>query len=174
MKLALLVCLLLPACVEATWSSRSYLSHDQSSGATNRDVTTTAREVVRLFEVREFQLLDQQAMRATDGGLVMKLAKSNRPLPANKTVSPGVGAHDVGSVFYVWITPDGADGSRVELLGKPTLAGAEPCTTEGVKPCTTVTASAQFVAAFMSGRDEAQIVHGILSELQLEGYVVSR
>jgi len=37
----------LSACVEATWSSRSYLSRDQSIGATNRDVTTTAREVVR-------------------------------------------------------------------------------------------------------------------------------
>ena len=41
-------------------------------------------------------------------------------------------------------------------------------------PCTHIANSVEFISTFMSGREEAQIVHGILSELQLEGFVVSR
>ncbi len=161
----------LPSCVEATWSSRSYLSSDQSSSETNRDATATAREVTRLFEVRQFQLLDQKTSTLT-GAMVIKFTKSNRALAAQKDGNEPVNAHDVGSVFYAWVTPNGAAGSRVELLGKPTLAGSEPCTNDGANlPCTHVTSSSVFISTFMSGREEAQITHGVLSELQLEGYV---
>ena len=127
----------------------------------------------RLFEVRGFQLLDQRAV-ASSGGLLIKYSKTNRALPAQNNDDQNARARDVGSVFYAWVTPEGAAGSRVDLLGKPTLAGAEPCTQDGLKlPCTRVTVSEQFVAMFMSGREEAQIVHGILSELQLEGFLVA-
>jgi hypothetical protein len=58
------------------------------------------------------------------------------------------------------------------MIGKPTLAGVQPCTKDDVDlPCQTVSADRTFVSTYMSGKDEADVVHGVLAELSLEGYV---
>ncbi|HUJ58492.1 MAG TPA: hypothetical protein VLX92_08370 [Kofleriaceae bacterium] len=171
--LALLVGIGLSACTaEANMSSLSYLGPQQSSGESPRDVTTAAREVTRLLEVRGYQMIDQHS-DAPGGGLTLKFEKSDRALAATKVDQP-VGARDIGSVFYAWITPTGPSSSLIKLLGKPTINGAEPCTNDNVvQACTRVILDQDFVQTFMSGQDEAEVAHGVLSELSLEGFVTA-
>jgi hypothetical protein len=152
-------------------SSRTYLGPEQSGAVTSRSIDDTVREVTRLFEVRGFAMVDQH-LDGPDGERVLKFAKGNRAFAAEKNDSAPVNASDVGSVFYAWVTPAHA-GSTVSILGKPTLAGAEPCTNDGVwLPCTSLSTSEHFVARYLSGHAEADIAHGILSQLELEGYAI--
>ena len=150
-------------------SSRTYLGPEQSGAVTIRSVDDTAREVTQLFEVRGFAMVDQH-VDGPDGGRVLKFAKGNRAFAAEKDDSQPVNGNDVGSVFYAWVTPAQA-GSAVSILGKPTLAGTEPCTNDGVwLPCTPLRVNEGFAARYLSGHTEADIAHGILSQLELEGY----
>lgn len=152
-------------------SSRTYLGPEQSGAVTSRSLDDTAHEVTRLFEVRGFAMVDQH-VDEPDGERVLKFAKGNRAFAAEKDDSQPVNANDVGSVFYAWVTPADS-GSTVSILGKPTLAGAEPCTNDGVwLPCTPLSADKAFAARYLSGHAEADIAHGILSQLELEGYAI--
>lgn len=152
-------------------SSRTYLGPEQSGAVTSRSIDDTTREVTRLFEVRGFAMVDQH-LDGPDGERVLKFAKGNRAFAAEKNDSAPVNANDVGSVFYAWVTPAHA-GSTVNILGKPTLAGAEPCTNDGVwLPCTPLSVSTDFATRYLSGHAEADIAHGILSQLELEGYAI--
>jgi hypothetical protein len=152
-------------------SSRSYLGPEQSGAVTTRSVGDTAREVTRLFEVRGFAMIDQH-VDAPDGELRLKFTKGNRALAAEKDDRQVIGVADVGSVFYAWVKP-APGGSTVSLLGKPTLAGVEPCTSDGViLMCEPLTAVPSFAGTYLSGRAEAEIAHGVLSQLALEGYAV--
>ena len=152
-------------------SSRTYLGPEQSGAVTSRSIDDTAREVTRLFEVRGFAMVDQH-LDGPDGERVLKFAKGNRAFAAEKDDSQPVNASDVGSVFYAWVTP-AQPGSTVNILGKPTLAGAEPCTNDGVwLPCTPLSVSKDFAVRYLSGHAEADIAHGILSQLELEGYAI--
>lgn len=156
---------------DITASSRTYLGPEQSGAVTPHPADDTAREVTRLFEVRGFAMVDQH-LDGPDGERVLKFAKSNRPFAAEKDDSQPVNASDVGSVFYAWVTPAQA-GSTVSILGKPTLAGAEPCTNDGVwLPCTPLRAQEEFATKYLTGHAEADIAHGILSQLELEGYAI--
>jgi hypothetical protein len=152
-----------------TSSSRSYLGPAQSGAATARSVDDTAREVTRLFAVRGFAMIDQHA-DGPGGALQLKFAKGNRALAATKDDTQPYSPGDVGSVFYAWVTPSG-EGSTVALLGKPTLEGIEPCTDDGVAlRCSQLRVESQFAGTYLSGRVEAEIAHGVLAELALEGY----
>jgi hypothetical protein len=152
-------------------SSRTYLGPEQSGAVTTRSVDDTAREVTRLFEARGFAMADQH-VDGPDRERMLKFAKGNRAFAAEKDDSQPVGPSDVGSVFYAWVTP-AAGGSTVSILGKPTLAGAEPCTNDGVwLPCTQLRAEQEFAARYLTGHAEADIAHGILSQLELEGYAI--
>lgn len=154
---------------DANMSSRSYLGPADSGAVSSRDMYTAAKEVTRLFEVRGYQMVDQH-VDAPNGELLLKFSKGNRALAAQKDDRQVIGVNDVGSVFYAWVTPVTPQSSTVALLGKPTLGGVEPCTTDGVAlPCQQLSANPDFVATFLSGKDEAEIAHGILSELALEG-----
>jgi hypothetical protein len=168
----LVLALTLSGCMaDVSASSRTYLGPEQSGAVTLRSIDDTAREVTRLFEVRGFAMVDQH-VDGPDGERVLKFAKGNRAFAAEKDDSQPVDVNDVGSTFYAWVTPAHA-GSTVSILGKPTLAGAEPCTNDGVwLPCTLLSAGKDFAARYLSGHAEADIVHGILSQLELEGYVI--
>jgi hypothetical protein len=153
---------------EVTASSRSYLLASQSGAVSAHTPLDAAREVTRLFGVRGFALADQHAL--TTGGFELKLTKSDRAIAATKDEDANVGSRDIGSVFYVWVAPD-ATGSAIMMVGKPTLNGAEPCTKETPQlACQQVTADPTFASTFMSGKAEADVVHGVLSELALEGF----
>jgi hypothetical protein len=152
-----------------TASSRSYLGPAQSGAVTAYAVDKTALEVTRLFEARGFAMVDQH-IDTPDGERLLKYSKRNRALAAEREDGELVGPNDVGSVFYAWVTPSGT-GSTVSVLGKPTLAGVEPCTDDGVVlPCAPLHADSVFANAYLSGHTEAEIAHGVLSELALEGY----
>jgi hypothetical protein len=168
----IVVLLLSTGCLtEVTTSSRTFLNPRDSGATTNRSVIDTAREVTRLFEVRGFAMLDQH-VDAPNGELVIKFAKTNRALAADKPEEAALYGKDVGSVFYVWVMPTG-DGSALSMFGKPTLNGAEPCSPDdglGL-PCSKIGVETGFMSMYMSGRNEADVVHGVLAQLQLEGYV---
>jgi hypothetical protein len=154
-----------------TASSRSYLGPAQSGAVTAHTVNETSLEVTRLFEARGFAMLDQH-IDAPNGERLLKFAKRNRALAAERDDGDQVGANDVGSVFYAWVTPT-RSGSTISVLGKPTLAGVEPCTDDGVMlPCAPLRADPWFASAYLSGHTEAEVAHGVLSELALEGYAI--
>ncbi|HTR55670.1 MAG TPA: hypothetical protein VMJ10_33565 [Kofleriaceae bacterium] len=167
-QLALLGALALAGCMaDANMSSRSYLGPADSGAVSSRDEYTAAKEVTRLLEVRGYQMVDQH-VDAPNGELQLKFTKSMRGLVASR--DPLV-ANDVGSVFYAWVTPTSPASSTIALLGKPTLAGVEPCTNDGVAlPCQNVSTATSFVDSYLSGHDEAEVAHGVLSELALEGF----
>jgi hypothetical protein len=128
----------------------------------------TALEVTRLFEVRGFALADQHL---ENGERILKYTKTNRPIAADPSTLDR--ANDVGSAFYAWVAPT-ATGSTVSLLGKPMLRGVEPCTDDAVRlPCTHLEVESNFAALYLTGHAEADIAHGILSQLALEGYAVA-
>lgn len=170
-SLLVLVFTLSGCMADVSASSRTYLGPEQSGAVTPRSADDTAREVTRLFEVRGFAMVDQH-VDGPDGERVLKFAKGNRAFAAEKDDAQPVNANDVGSVFYAWVTPAHA-GSTVSILGKPTLAGAEPCTNDGVwLPCTRLSTNRNFAARYLSGHAEADVAHGILSQLELEGYAI--
>jgi hypothetical protein len=174
LHVTVLVAAAVAGCVPMTQinaSSRSYLGSEQSGAVTTHSVGDTAREVTRLFEVRGFAMVDQH-VDAPDGELRLKFAKGNRALAAQKDDGQPIGAADVGSVFYAWVKP-APGGSTLSVLGKPTLAGVEPCTNDGViLMCEPFTAAPSFASTYLSGHAEAEIAHGVLSQLALEGYAV--
>jgi len=161
--------LALTGCVsEVTASSRTFLPTSQSGATSAHAPVEAAREVTRLFGVRGFALADQHAIDG--GGFALKLTKSNRGIAADKGDDQYVGSNDVGSAFYVWVVP-AASGSMITMVGKPTLNGAEPCSKEVPElACSGVSANPDFASSFMSGKAEADVVHGVVSELALEGF----
>lgn len=153
---------------EVNTSSRTYLGPAGSGVVVSHSVDESALEVTRLLEVRGY-MLKEMITDTPEGERRLKFTKSNRPLSAD---SDFYSARDVGSVFYVWVTPDGT-GSTVSLLGKPTFGGVEPCTHDGVLlTCEQLLVDKDLVDRFLLAKNETDVVRGVLAELQLEGYVV--
>jgi hypothetical protein len=160
MRTALLILAIFAGCVPTTTivsgSSRSVLGPQNSGAVTAHPVTDTALEVTRLFEVRGFAMVDQH-VDAPNGELLLKFSKT--------------GHYGTGTVFYAWVAPM-RTGSTVSLLGKPTDAGGEPCTDDGVAlPCSPVDTS-RVMGAYVTGPAEADIAHGVLAELALENFAI--
>ena len=168
----LTLALALAGCVAETStfpSSRSLLARTLSGAATAHGVDETGRELVRLFEIRDYAVADAYRDPAT-GERLLKLAKIDRASAADRAAAWPPELASIGSVFYVWIAP-APDGSTIHLLGKPTLTGEEPCTQDGLDlPCAPLRLRADLVAAHLNGRAEAAVAQGVLSELALEGY----
>ena len=156
---------------QATYSSGTFLSPAASGAQLAHPTVDSAREVTRLLEIRDYALIDTRP-NSPNGQLLLKFSKSSRALAAQRNDDQAMHASDVGSVIYVWVTPAGPSSSTVSLYGKPTLAGQEPCTPDSPGlPCQQVEVDPDFVAVHMSGQVEADAIHGVLSELALEGYI---
>jgi hypothetical protein len=169
-KLAFVALALTGCMTEANMSSRSYLGPADSGAVSNTDTSSAAKEVTRLFEVRGYQMVDQH-VDGPGGELLLKFSKTNRALAAQKDNGQPLATGDVGSVFYAWVTPTSSTSSTIALLGKPTLGGIEPCTADGVNlPCEKLSVDTSFARTYLSGRDEAEVAHGVLSELALNGF----
>ena len=150
-------------------SSRSLLARTLSGAATAHGVDETGRELVRLFGIRDYAVADAYRDPAT-GERLLKLARIDRASAADRAAAWPPELASIGSVFYVWIAP-ASEGSTIHLLGKPTLAGKEPCTKDGLDlPCAPLRLRADLVAAHMNGRAEAAVAQGVLAELAVEGY----
>jgi hypothetical protein len=162
MKQVLLACALaLGGCVPTTFdvksSSLDYVPPTQSGATSTHSPVDAAREVTRLFELRGFALADEHVVEVN--GVAMKFASHSQH-------------RSIGSVFYAWVQPAQDGGSMITMFGRPTLDGAEPCTTEQpALSCSGVSvANPDWAASALSGRAEADVVHGVVSELGLEGF----
>jgi hypothetical protein len=156
---------------DITASSRTYLGPTGSGAVVGHPLADTATEVTRLFATRGYSVIDQLDDTAS-GERRLKLATPERVLDKNETSI--VDARYVGSVFYVWIAPDAAGtGATVRLLGKPTLAGVEPCTQDGVAlVCSDVSVPRAFAERYLRAHAEVDVTRAVLAELTREGYAV--
>ena len=150
-----LLALMLGACGVAT-SSRTFLSPSESGVASAHPPREAALEVNRLCELRGYALLDQHP---TSG--------AETELKFWKLISPAnLHSHEVSSLLYAWVRPAGA-GSEIRMVGMAAIDGRQACTGAPDPSCTE-----QIPGAMQdtSGRLEASLIHGIVSELSLEGY----
>jgi|HubBroStandDraft_6_1064221.scaffolds.fasta_scaffold98094_2 hypothetical protein len=173
LPLVLACAVVFPGCLvgtEVNTSSLTYLTTGQSGATSAHAPVDAAREVTRLFGIRGVALAEQHQITGS-GGYAIRLTKSDRGIAATKDDSLPTTARDVGSVYYVWVVPSGS-GSTVTMVGKPTLDGAEPCSPDapGLACSASFDVDPTFASAFLSGKAEADVVQGVLSELELEGF----
>jgi hypothetical protein len=150
------VALLAGCYTNVSTSSSKYLVAAQSTATVATPVDATALEVVRLFATRDASMVDRQP-GGTPGSVVIKLTKKRGHL----------GQHTIDSVYYARVDPT-ATGSKLSILGKAAIDGNEPCTTEVdfQVPCTNVSIEST-LSDSVTGYEEAQVIHGVLSELSL-------
>lgn len=166
MKASLLIPVLVAGCFAQAQSSRSVLGPSDSEVALRTAPDDTAREVLRLLGNRGYHLIDHQTRSGT---LVLKLT-GNREADAEGKYWTTT---QYGSVFYVWISPD-ATGSRVAMVGAPIVDGAEACTDPPTgMPCDNVLVPIMR-GGHINGVDEANVIHGVYSELALEQIVIAQ
>jgi hypothetical protein len=163
--------LVLAGCLtEVRTSSLSFLGPNQSGAELASPPREAALKVVRLFEVRGLQLIDQHPT-ARPGQIVMKLINARSARHYGSEVEEGA-RYRVGSVYYAWITPaPSGGGSELRLVGKSTVDGLEPCSPDTpLLACTPVRVDLG-LADDLSGRAEALTIEGVLAELALEGSI---
>jgi hypothetical protein len=161
MKSSLVLTLALTGCFATAQPSRSVLGAGRSQAAIRAPPRESAQQIVRLFASRGYALVDQQAREAS---LVLHF-KGNR-----ESVSRGR-SHSLqfGSAFYVSLDPGPDDQTVVSIDGTPVVDGIEICTAYTVAPCkSTVELSLE---AHVNGRAEADVVHGVFTELALHDLV---
>jgi len=98
--------------------------------------------------------------RRVDAAVRLKLA-------GNRDFS---GTHTLGSVFYAWLDPV-PGGTRIRLLGKPTLDHDESCPTIDTEP--TCTLLQTYVTWGLSGVEEARVIRGVFAEIALQSDLVA-
>ena len=157
MKSSIVLTLALTGCFATAQPSRSVLGSAQSQAAIRAPPRDAARELVRLFAARGFALIDQQT---NDTALVLRF-KGNRESVA-RGHSPSL---QFGSAFYVSIDPGADDQVVVSIDGSPVVNDREVCAPYTAATCnSTVELSLE---DHINGRAEADVVHGVFSELAL-------
>jgi hypothetical protein len=114
-----------------------------------------AQAVIEKLGARGFTVVDAQP---TPRGYTLKLA-------GNRDFS---GILTIGSVFYAWLDGD-ADVTHVRLVGKPTVDHVESCPSldpDHNQPCKWLET---FSSVGVTGYEEAVVIHGVFSELRLDG-----
>jgi hypothetical protein len=161
MKLAAATFLITAGCIpmphEVRTTSYAELPEQQSEIIVAGTLDQTQQVLVEKLANRGFPLLDR---RPTDNGIWLKFG-GNRDFAGYDTI---------GSVFYAWVDPTGVvtSGTRVRMVGKPTLNHKEGCPSEDGTSCTPLTT---FQTWGVSGHEEALAIHGVFSELALDGVV---
>ena len=86
---------------------------------------------------------------------------------------PTIEHYDLGSVFYVRVEPRGETMTSISAVGRPTRDGVEACTADEIDaPCAKLETGGA-VHHQVAGYAEAEIIHGVFSELRLSGAVVA-
>jgi len=156
-RIALLASLAAACMTPVTTNSTTFLSPADSRAIVGENVQATSLDVVRMFDERHFNLVDQHP---ADGGLVLTFRGSRGAVTEGDR--HGVTTYDVGSEFVATLRPMPGGVTQVELFGRPLLNGGQPYDTIAGDPA----------GGRATGADEAEVVHGVLSELQLAGKVV--
>jgi len=152
------------ACTVPTASSRAVLPPDQSHLAVGEVPLDAAREVTRLFAARGYAMVDQQALPDASFALVFKGARGEVTTGGHKS---GVTSYAIGSVFHVHVAPIDATHADIQIIGNPMIDGSEKCSADG-SSCASVPLDVG-QGTELAGRTEAEVVHGVFSELTLEG-----
>jgi hypothetical protein len=150
---------LLAGCVPAPveTSSLNYLSSQQSHAIVSGDVHAAAQDVMHALGERGFNVVDQHA--ESDGGLTLRFRGLRQEVTAGNRY--GVYTVAVGSEFVATLHPEPGGTTDVELSGHPLLDGTQP----KVPP--------NSGAGLVSGANEAEVVHGVFSELAATGKAVA-
>jgi hypothetical protein len=178
-------------------SSNAVLTPERSWVIVNKPPQAAAVDVVRAFHDRGFVLVDIQR---DDRGVVARFkgarkAVSERVIGALDVVmataeiaeaftddregdphhehEPTIEHYEIGSVFYVRLEPRG-EMTSIAAFGRPTNNGVEACTADPdvVAPCAKLEAGPT-VYPEIAGFAEAEVIHGVFSELRLIGLVVA-
>ncbi len=151
-----------------TADSTRFLRPDQSEVAVGMPVDATAVALLRVFATRGVVLVDRQAATPA-GSTVIKLAGGR------DHVGYGNDYHRLGSIYYARIEPI-SGGSRLTLVGKPVVDGDEPCTpatsSSSQLDCPDVSIESRLDGS-VTGQEEAAMIHGVLSEVQLDASAAS-
>jgi hypothetical protein len=142
-------CLPRPVRIEAT--SDQVLAAADATMSIATTPLDAASLVIEKLGARGFTVI---ASRRVDAAVRLKLA-------GNRDFS---GTHTLGSVFYVWLDPV-PGGTKIRLLGKPTLDHDESCPTIDNEP--TCTMLQTYVTWGLSGVEEARVIRGVFAEIQL-------
>ena len=158
MRSSIAIVLALAGCFAEVQSSTHVLGAASSAAELRAPPLEVARTLTKLFATRGYSLVDQQR----DGAMLVLRLKGNR-----EVTSLGKGATQFGSLFEVRIASAGP-GSRVTMLGVPIIDGRVACTTEHtVLPCEVVDLP-DGLQRDVDGSAEADVVHGVFSELALD------
>jgi hypothetical protein len=169
--LASVLAIALVGCLPSTvpiGSSNTYLGPQGSQATIRGTASDSALEITHLYSARGFTLIDQH-VTGPNGQIALEY-KGNRNAASDRA-RYNAESGSIASVFYVWVTPAGPDSSNVSMFGKPTIDNQQPCTDGPSLPCDKVELY-PFLAPLMSGADEAEIVHGVFSELALENEII--
>jgi hypothetical protein len=152
MKSLLVLVPLLAACVgevPVTATSQSYLTPSGSRAMMREAPDAAARDVVRLFGERGDTLVDQHV----NGNDRMLTFRGTRAV---------VFRYVLGSEFVATLRAVPGGGTELDLVGRPLENGTQPV----------IPADIAVEDTRVSGAEEAQVVHGVLAELVVDGMVV--
>ncbi len=125
------------------------------------------------FTKRGYPLIDR---RNRDAGKVAVMKFKGRRGAVTTVTGNKYGVYgstdEIGSVFYALVSADAA-GSLVKVYGKPTANGKEACDDHDAQNFVDVDACENLVAgiewsgrAQMSGREESEVIRGVLVSLE--------
>jgi len=154
-----LLCLLavascFPVAVENT--SRTFLGVDQSHAFVRGNLTDVSLEVVRMFGERKLGLVDQHPTMA---GVELVFRGERTTVTSGGRYS--VSSVDVGSEFVASLRAMPGGLTEVELVGRPLFDGTQPYAMP----------DSDLDHLRVSGAEEADVVHGVFSELALAGRI---
>jgi hypothetical protein len=148
----------------AARSSASVLGPERSSAVVRRAPADAANELVHLLSARGHTLVDHRQR-----GAVIALRFEG----ARRMLVDGSYARELGSVYYAFVAPHAGGHSAVTLIGRPTLDGAELCTRDldlAATGCVERYGDRSHERE-VAGFAEAELVHGVFSELRVRGVV---
>lgn len=151
---------LLAACapVALQSSSKDHLGDHRATVFASGDTDKLLPAIVEAFGKRGFALADR---RVVAGAGLLKF----------KGVREYWRGSPVGSVFYVRFAKEEGRAMQVFMLGKPTIDGAETCSTADKElevDCDEVVRSWDWRGHHkVSGREEAETIRGLIAELSL-------
>jgi hypothetical protein len=147
----------------AARSSAAVLGPDGSSAVVRRAPAEAALEVARLLSERGYAIVDQRQDGAT---IALRLKGVRRIFVQRKS------SYEIGSAYHVTIAPHGDAQAEVTLIGRPIYEGAELCTSDLrlAAPCERRRGDYEHEGE-LDGAAEAEVVHGVFSELQLRGEI---
>ena len=146
-------------------------------GFTLVDMTGDSRGVTLRFR-GERKVVAEQVVTALDVVVVAaQVAEELNRKPGERRHQvhhdPQIEEYEIGSVFYVRVEPRGETMTSISAVGRPTRSGVEACTNDVIAaPCAPLETGPSVHNA-VAGYAEAEVIHGVFSEMRVEGSVIA-